>query len=400
MKPLYLLALGSVAFSNAYANSYEPAPVKLTDGFSMTPQLKTELYYNDNIYTNEFNPTSSAILVVTPSIKFGIDDGVNKLGGSYELVSGSYEVNSDDDYLDHKFGLFAHSELTDRHRIKLDLDYAHLHEDRGSGLNEDGSFNLAVPIIYDEFDSNLYYQHGASSALINVGAGAKYYFKEYKNYTEGANGTRFDNYDKATFFADADYQVGAVTYLTLDGSYADVAYEYLKSGEASKDNTDSNILLGLRWEGLGKTTGKAKLGYQYKTFEDDTREDFNGTTVDLGVVWEPINYSSFEWHLSRKAKDSDTVGDYILEASTSLSWDHDWAERFSSHLKLRYSNEDYVASSDDREDKTANASLSFAYIFTRWAKLNLGYQFTNKDSNSNNISYDQNAVNLGVSLSL
>lgn len=400
MKPLSLLAFGCIAYSNAYANLYEPAPVKLTDGFSLTPQLKTELYYNDNIYTNELKPISSAILVVTPSIKFGVDDGINKYGGEYELVSGSYEYDSDDDYLDHTFSLFAHTEFTDRHRTDIKLKYAHLHEDRGSGLNEAGEFDLPVPIIYDEFNGKFYYQYGAASALLNIGAGVKYYFKEYKNYIEGVNGTRFDDYDKTTGFFDADYQLGAVSYLTFDASYSDVAYDHQKAGESSKDNTDSNLLLGLRWEGLGKTTGKAKLGYQYKTFENTNREDFNGSTVDVGIAWQPVNYSTFDWHLTRKAKDSDTVGDYILEAGTSLTWKHNWTERITSDTKLKYTNEDYVASDDDREDKTVNVGLYVAYDFTRWAKLSGGYEFTNKDSNSDNISYDKNAFNIGVSLAL
>lgn len=391
-----LLTIGTFSAVNTHAESFDPAPVKLTDGFSVTPLLEADVYYNDNIYTDDTDPTASSIYVLAPSLSFGVDDGINRFGGLYKLSSGTYEVDSDDNYLDHDFSLFGHNEFTDRHRTDVQFKYSRLHEARGSGLNELGQ-RAPSPVLYDTLLAKFYYQYGASTALVNVGAGLKYNFKEYKNFIEA---TRYDNYDTWTALADMDYQVGAVSYLTLDLSYADIAYDYLESGEASKDNSDTRFEVGGRWEGLGKTTGTAKVGYQYKTFEDNTRENFHGGIIDIGILWEPLTYSKFEWHLGTGAEDSDTVGDYILASSTSLSWGHDWTEHFDSNVTLLYTKEDYVGDNQNREDETANAGVSLSYEFTRWLKMKAGYEFSKKGSNVSNIRYDQNAFNLGLAVSL
>ncbi|TEW56150.1 hypothetical protein E2R68_03390 [Psychromonas sp. RZ22] len=391
MKSLLITLLTIFIVIGVEARIFEPAPVKLTNSFIIVPQLDASTYFNDNIYTSEFDTVSSAIYIVKPLIAFGIDDGINRYGGEYELISGTYENSSDDNYLDQKLALYGHTEFTDRHRTDINIHFNNLHEARGSNLTESNQYRYDAPIKYNTLFTNVYYQYGLQSAILNVGGGIQYYVKEYQNFTDD---TEIDDLSKWTFMLDGDYQIGAVTYFTVDLSTANGVYQHQKN----KNNRDNRFTFGARWEGLGKTIGKLKLGYQYKEFDDSSRENFAGNIIDLGVTWQPVMYSSIEMHVNRAAEDSDTVGDYILAASGSVGWLHNWTEKIDSDITLLYSNEDYIGA--DREDKTLNTSLYLSYEFTRWFKMRTGYEFTKKGSNVANIRYDQNAVNLGITVAL
>ncbi|MDA7746950.1 outer membrane beta-barrel protein [Psychromonas sp.] len=395
MKLLSIAALTGVVVSSAQASLYDPAPVKLTDGFSVVPQLDAVTYYNDNIYSTETDEASSLIYIVTPSILFGVDDGINRYGGNYELISGSYSYDDADNYLDQKLSLFAHTEYTDKHRTDFGFKFSDLHEARGSNLTEGQPLEYPTPLEYNTYVADGYYQYGAQTAIINVGGGVQYYLKEYTNYT---NDTKYDDLSSWTLKLDVDYQVGSVTYFTADLSRANEVYKYQEPGVASKDNTDGRITVGARWEGLGKTVGKAKVGYQLKTFQDSSRENFAGYIVDIGVAWSPLQHSVYEAHVSRAAEDSNTAGDYILASTGAFNWSHNWTEKLDSDVILVYTHEDYVGAT--RIDQTANVGLYINYEFTRWFKMRTGYEYTKKGSTAPNIRYDQNAINLGLTVAL
>jgi len=391
MKFLPVASMVALSVSNVSAQQFEPAPYELTDGFAITPQVSATVRYDDNIYSAESDTTSSSIFLLTPSIKFGTDDGINQYGGSYELTSGSYSESSDDNFVDHKLKLLAHTEFSAKQRTDFIFSFSNLHEDRGTGLTETGALDFDEVLKYNELTAQGYYQYGGLSSIMRVGGGIAYADKAYQNFTEQ---TDQSDVSGLRFYTDADYQVGSVTFLTFDLSTTAIEYD----NDTTRDNQDTRALIGLKWQGLGKTTGTVKAGYQHKDFDNSVREDFSGNTVDLGVVWEPVQYSALSAHLTHAAEDSNTVGDYIETLGGSIVWDHNWNDKLDSSLQYIYLNENYIG--ETREDDTNSVALYLNYDFTRWMKVTAGYEFTSKDSNATNISYDKNAVNLGVVVAL
>ena len=404
MKAIHFMSVAALSTSSVFAAGYDPAPLKLTDGFNVVPQVLGSVRYDDNIYNLEKDTIGSSIYILQPSIKFGTDDGINRYGGVYELTSATYSRSSDDNYLDHKLKLLAHTEYTSRHRTDFQLGFANLHENRGTGKTEGlvqgNNAGIDEPLKYNELNARGYYQFGGLTAMMRIGGGVEYTDRTYQNFRDGSAkyNTKSDDVNHLKFFGDADYQVGRVTYLTFDLMSTDITYDHAKTEGDNKDNVDSRAMLGFKWEGLGKTTGIIKAGYQYKTFDNDNRKNFSGSTVDLGVVWEPLKRDSFTVHLSHEAKDSDRVGDYIEVLGGSLGWVHDWTEKFDSSLQFVYQNENYI--NDPRKDDTMATKLDFNYDFARWLKGTAGYEYTTKDSNAKNISYDKNSVYIGVEVAL
>lgn len=395
MKFLLVLALSPMVIFNAFAERFDPAPVNVGGGFFVVPQVLASTRYDDNIYNETSSTTSSSIFILKPSIKFGTDDGINRYGGFYELTSAAYSNNSKDNFTDHNLVLLAHTEYSDKHRTDLKLSFANVHEDRGSGLSEGNSSVFDEPLKYNKKSVNGYYQYGGLTSLMRVGGGGSFNNKTYQNFISS---TKYDDVTSLKLFADADYQVANVTFLTFDIYTTNIQYDHLKSNENSRDNVDSSVLFGFKWSGLSKTTATMKAGYQYKTFDSDSRESFSGNTAELGLTWKPIDYSTFTARFSRAAKDSDTVGDYILELESSLEWKHYWTDDFDTNLQFVYIDEDYIGFT--RSDKTKDLVLSLNYALTRWLQIQASYELTDKNSTETSISYDKNAVNLGIVVTL
>ncbi|MCP5078498.1 MAG: outer membrane beta-barrel protein, partial [Psychromonas sp.] len=247
MKFLPVVSLVALSVSNVCAQNFDPAPFELTDGFSIIPQIAASVRTDDNIYNNESNTTSSSIFILQPSITFGTDDGINRYGGAYELTSATYSNGSDDNFLDHDISLFAHTEFSAKHRTDFALGFANVHEDRGSGLSESDAGAIDEPIKYNEFTSRGYYQFGGLTSTMRIGGGLEYASKAYQNF---ASQTKYGDLTELKLLADAEYQVGDVTYLTLDINSTDIEYDHLETGTDSRDSVDSRVLLGLKWEGL------------------------------------------------------------------------------------------------------------------------------------------------------
>ena len=390
---IFIILMGCTL--NTFAKGFDPAPIRVTDGFSIVPQVEAGLRYDDNIYNQEDDTTSSSIYIVKPSLKFGVDDGINRYGGIYQLTSATYSNGSDDDYVDHYLSLLAHTEYSDKHRTDFKFSFANLHEDRGSGLSEGNSSAISEPLKYNELVTSGYYQYGGMDALMRIGGGVFFTNTTYQNFKAT---TKYDDVNELKFLFDADYQVGDVTYLTFDLYTTDIQYAHLEAGEDSSDNLDSRALIGFKWAGLRKTIITMKTGYQYKTFESDNRENFSGNTFEIGINWKPREYSSFIANFSREAQDSSTDGDYILELESSIKWKHEWTDDFYSTINFVYTDEDYIGFT--RNDRTRELSLDLNYDLTRWMQIKAGYEFTNKNSNQTDISYDENIVNLGVVVAL
>jgi len=396
---LTLSTLSLLISAGAQAGIYSPAPYELIDGFLLVPELNSSVVYDDNIYTSEDEKVSSYIYKISPSVKFGISNGIDEYGGTYTLSSGSYSTNNDgdDDYIDHNLSLLAHKEFTDRHRLDIKLGMANTHEERGTNSTELSEYTYNEPLKYNYYTGSGNYEFGAVSASMNIGAGIAFTNKVYQNFTDT---TRYYDLSITTLSFDGAYKVGTVTDLTFALSRADINYLHNKSSASNQDNIGHNFSIGLRWEGLAKTVGNINFGYQYKNYTDSAYENYDGTTINISIVWEPVTRSSFDLSLQRSAEDSITFGDYSVSLDGSLNWKHSWSDAITSSVGFSYSDDDYFGSSIDREDITHIGSIGLSYDFARWVHFTTAYEYTDKSSSLSGYGYTQNSITLGISLSL
>lgn len=399
MRIAVILCIMSFTSASTLAEKFEPAPV-----FNyFIPQFETIVNYDDNIYTSETESVSSFITYLVPSIKFRNNGVINRYGAEYKLISSFYSdgiTNTEgetDDVTDQLFSLFTYNEYTPRNRTAVDLSYDNLHENRGSGLTEDLTFLLKSPIQYNDFNGRLYYQFGGLRAKMRIGAGISYHDKQYQNYKDQ---TKYKDLDETTLSADVDYQVGDITYFTFDLSSTDINYKYSLPDSISQNNKDNRILVGISWRGVSKIQGSARFGYQYKTYDEyeEGRDDFDGLTTSVAINWKPLQRSTLSIITSRAAEESETVGDYINKVSGTLRWGHQWSNKIDTRLQFRYQDKDYVGA--ERRDQITDFNAEVVYGLSRRLNLALGYNYTNTDSNADNVSYDRNIFNFSFKVSL
>ncbi len=72
------------------------------------------------------------------------------------------------------------------------------------------------------------------------------------------------------------------------------------------------------------------------------------------------------------------TGDYIIETSAAVGWNHDWSESWSTKLSLEYMDNEYNVLNRTDTSRIATAELSHQML--RWLKLTAFAQLEDRNS--------------------
>lgn len=381
---LYLILM-----SQATMAAVSPVPYVTGSGIEVTPFIAVSLQHNDNVtFENDSrNKISSMLLELEPSIMAKAEHGKTTHSAIYTLSSGSYFDSSEDNYLDHRFDIASIWNINIRNRLDLGYELNLSHEARGSGISEGISSTTEgfdEPIEFVTNDVNATYIYGADGAKGRLEGSVGYFDKSYKNFR---NTTQFNDYYENLYDAVFYYQVTTATDLLFNVRKEDRRYDKNTPGQTTADSDVMYYYIGAEWDITGKTTGTIKLGMQDKNFKSASREDFDGTSWDIGITWSPKSYSTFSLNTSQSAEDPDQAGDYIEETIYSIDWQHYWRDNFSTRVAFANADEDYTGVS--RKDDTDYYGISASYDIRRWISLTAGWDYKDKTSSQTNIGYDQ-----------
>jgi len=161
VKDLRLAVLSICSLYGASALAIEPASI--SDGpVAVIPQLSVQLAHDDNIFSEQTNETSSAKVIVTPSVELLAERENDAYRVRYAVENGSFLDSHDDDYTDHDLQGQSIIELNSRNRFDLQAGYLKEHEDRGTGVDDQSGGGVDKPIEYSEFNLQGLYTYGAS----------------------------------------------------------------------------------------------------------------------------------------------------------------------------------------------------------------------------------------------
>ena len=396
MKTNRVISALTLAFTIACSSSVvaiEPASHITDSGIEITPIIKSGYKYDNNIFSQGSDTSSSGIFTIAPSATFLLDDGVNNYQLDVGVESGTFIDSADDNYITGDVAFKSHLESSSRSRFDMALVVGTDIEPRGTGITEGLGDIFDEPLTYNEQSAELTYEYGglASSGRINVMG--RYY---NKNYTNFENITQYRSFDESTlgstFFYTTNSRIDA--FIELKGRA--IAYDANQS--VSRDSTVYSALAGLTWEATALTSGTFKIGQEQKNFSDSSRENFKGLSWQGNVEWKPLTYSRITLNTSRSARDPDTAGDYILATVYGASWQHAWNEKIISTINYSYVDEDYTGIS--RVDETSNLSADISYQLKGWLGVALFVEYTDQDSTNKIIIFDKNIVGLNFTFSL
>jgi hypothetical protein len=365
--------------------------------FELVPTLNANLGFNDNVSRSNDNKVDSWFSITQPKLEL-----VNKFGHSsvrlgYQLSKGDYFSSSADDYTDHLLFASLNYELNSRNRLKAVVEYEDGHDARGSVYSIGAVNNLSSPDEYKQEEIDLIYSYGVLSAQARLDLNLNYRNLDYKlNTVDYLIRDREYRTADATFF----YDIGSATELLIEARIKEIAYEYLPVGDASLDSVESSVLLGAKWESSASTTGYAKFGYQEKDFDDQARDSFSGVKWQAGIIWQPYQRATFELDTQDETRETDGEGNFIRRKEVALQWRHQWLERLNSRASVAFGNDAYEGDASDRKDEVSEVNLALIYQFKRWLSFDVGYTYSERDSNKQTIDYDQNLYTLTANVSL
>ncbi len=392
----------SVVFVPAvFAAVPQAGPASIFAGpVAITPTTGFETRYRDNIFRQENNTTDSWIFLARPAVNAALQDRENRYEFDYKGEAAWYRESSNDndnDYFDNTFRGSAYMEFTDRRILELYASWASLHEDRGTGLTE-GEIGELIDenVEYDQTDVGGSFQYGANgNARIQFRAG--YMEREYQNFEEQ---TRTRDRDETTLGTTFFYPVAPKTDLLADFAYKDIEYPNPFDDAPPLDSEEMSLLAGAQWEMSPNLKSTARIGWVDKSFDDSDREDWDGIGWSLELWMRPRVQDTIVVETRRKPEETTREGNFINRWDVSARWTHQWSDRVYTVLSALYGQDEYEDSFNDRDDDIYNVSLRSGYQFRRWANFYASYTYDEKDSNVDNLSYEENTFILGVDFSL
>ena len=384
-----LLAAGSV-----FAQGQAPAPTGPA-GFpvgplTVFPGIDLAHGYDDNLFLRPTARTSSSFTVVSPYIRAEAKPGPHKFDLGFRIDDGRYHSSPADSYTD--YSLLGNGDMvfSGRAGLKMRAEHRHGHDPRGStdrGVS-------ATPDEYDNTGIDGVFRYGAPGAQgrIEIDAGA--FARRYTNNRISTSAADRDTSQLGgTFF----WRVMPRTELLAQVGHRNIDY---KLGTSTLDSTETRYLVGVKWEATAATTGIAKFGHLKKDFDSAARQDFSGSSWDVGVRWSPLSYSVFDFTSSKQTSESTGVGDTVVGKNYGVTWSHAWSSRLRTQALATFRNDTFVGPGVTRKDDNTSFGVKVAYDFRRWLKLGAEYTHFVRDSNDNTFNYKRNLLLFTVGATL
>lgn len=398
MKTNIAMIISTALFSYAgVATAQEAGVITTESGIDFVPAFTSTLKHDDNVARSNVNEISSWVGVLTPSLKAMIADGADVYTLSGALTNGRYYSSEADNFTDGYLQAEAVISPSSRDNFKFSLNNRWLHEERGTGITQGNGLVQTEVVNFIDRTLDAEYKYGAASTPGQVRINTRLYNKEYSNFRDS---TQYRDFDSVLFGAGFLYQLPSAFKAVTEINSADIIYQ-LVDPTGGRDNRDTNYRLGVEWAFTTVSVGALKLGYQDKDFEVAQREDFGGFAWEATFVWQPLTYTAVDFAAGRRAKDVDSVnvvGDYIIETSAAVGWNHDWSESWSTKLSLEYMDNEYNVLNRTDTSRIATAELSHQML--RWLKLTAFAQLEDRNSSVAAIEYDRTIFGLTAAFTL
>lgn len=379
------------------ATTDQGAVIKTDVGIDLLPALNTGFKHDDNITRVADEKLSSWIFTVAPSIKATLLDGTNSYVVSAAIKDAQYMSSRPDEYTDAYWEGEAKFSPEDAQKFAIKANRSWLHEDRGTGISE-GRGDLQSSVTkYNTTRTDIAYEYGRDGSQGKVKLNGRLFSKEFENFRDVTIFRDVDSYEAGAGFF---YQMKDSYSLFLEASQANIQYA-LVDPSGDRNSLDTNYRAGVEWEISSVTTGTLKAGYQDKNFDLAAREDFNGFAWEAILLWQPLTYSGFDIATGRRAKDVESVaviGDFIVETTAALGWNHEWSELWSTKLAYEYQTNEYNIS--DRKDITRVATVELNGDLLRWMKVKGFYNHEVRTSNAQGFGFDRNVVGIEFNFTL
>jgi len=341
---------------------------------------------SDSNITRTTEKTSDKLAIFSPQLQFLSNIGQHKFVFDYQGDFASYNDNSQYNYNDHALNLSAQFDHSYRLRSAFSLSYQNQVEAPGSNNAQTQLSNEFNQFTRKSALAKFYY--GANASTGQLVFGLEHNQRRYSNNNQDFRDTDVNNLT-ATFF----YRIAPKTRLLFETIVRN--FYYVSENTVRDQSSSENLYLaGAEWKATATTSGKFRIGYQSKNFDNEQFSDFNGLSYFLDMYWRPSNFTNVKFAASREPSESaqQDVSGFVKQVYL-LAIEHALSERTIVSSSYQ-SNKSDISAAVDRNDVRNSINVGISHSLHTWLDIGLAYRHLTKSSNDEIFAFSSNAVEL------
>jgi len=360
------------------------------------PSVEVTYGSHDNVRRRTDFDEGDNKLTIKPSLAYRTNLGRHKLYLSYDGLFTRHSDIEDEDAEATLFNGRLGLDISKRFDIDVFGGLSDTFEERG--VSGSRGFNQLISVTDrapDEVNTKFYgadLVYGRKFSRLNAVLGFEKENTEYRNNLQG-DVNDFSNRDREvdTLHLDLSYQLGAKT--AIFGRIQKYDIDYERSAN-SLDSKQSSSLIGLRWKATNRLSGVIGIGKTDKDFDDPQRADFDGNQYYANLSYQLSPFSVINLNASSLVEEpGDDESDYYESELFGVSWDHALTDRWSFGLYGKLIEDDY---NTERQDDFTDIGANLDYILRRWLTVGVYYGQIERDSNADNVSYEDEYLGIRV----
>lgn len=382
------LILASAVAGAVLLLSASPVSAQISD--TIRPFIYTRVTFDDNVFRAETNPVEDTITRIGGGIDVDVPVSRQRFGGGVRAEQAMYKEN---DNLDHRNAeARALWNWVVGSRWNGDLSYRY--------LNTIASFDeTAGRTKNNRTDTRAF---GSTNFLLTPD------WELVGSYT--AETTRIENRpqvdnDTSTLSGEVRVALGPRTRVGVRLSQSNADFLYLEDANGllvSNDYTAYNSSGTFYWQGSGKSSLSARVGFTSVQHEQLTARDVSGEAYRADYLWSLTAATNLNFAVWRDASNREEVAGVVV--SNGVEFRPSWRATELLELSLRAfyekiefeGNQQYITSTGEtRQDDVVRFSADVTYDITRMTSVFASYTRVDRDSNRSGFTYAYNAITLG-----
>ncbi len=371
------------------------------------PFLSIATYYTDNVFNRNDQKNEDLVTVISPGIWITIPHIYEKLltidtsnispGGFilsrhetesfrryqtylfYHADIEKFSKYSSEDTSNHKVeGLFRYN-FRGGFSIEFVEQFLASHDARGTGIYTE----------LDKFKTNL------ANLILTYSIADRFKLRfDYSNFIVNYEASRndfrdrIDNAISSYFF----YRFKPKTTLFIEYEYFDINYDE----DIMSNSKEHHYFSGLEWDITAKSKGSIKAGYGIKDFEG-TSEKSEDLLIEAQIDHKFTPKTSIKVKFSRKTNETNILTtDFIFSNILEIEYTQRIRRKITGNIDLMYISDTYKGDlnfggeTKERKDSFLRGVFALQYEFRDWLKLDLGYIYSQRNSNFDFFDYDSN----------
>ena len=174
--------------------------------------------------------------------------------------------------------------------------------------------------------------------------------------------------------------------------YQGVKFDY---NDDFLNSTEQYLYGGIEWNVTAKSKGTIKAGYESTHFDHSSLGKYKNFvwSVDINHNFDPKN--SVMLTAYRRPNQTNVVGtSFYLTTGFLLQYYHRITGKTDVRGDLSYGQDKFYGAlgGNPRKDNTWSAAIQLFYQIKRWLRVELGYMYTNRNSNIDVYTYKSNRI--------